>query len=297
MRCPSISKSTRIPRLKLSRCGATVPIRNLEQSFTYFVDASDRQLHQRLQAETGPAPAHATPAVWVVQRLIPDDGVVERRPAGPEGRYPLLFRPFGSFEPVIRTNAAPADRTFQQQGLEPEIILAHIGTGPLGEGIVAPVRSAAVEPDRPAPLAMIEAGTFPMLRGDDQRMAGLGFDPIPRVSAWPDRPGIAEPFQVGPLIRFLRFIPVEQRAFQKHTVPPDLAQQYRTLEDLGQVVIHRVSDHRPRHRIVGAEAGESLPRSGAELPGPMPGRCPGEHQLVHGGMGVAAIDESFAPVA
>ena len=80
----------------------------------------------------------------------------------------------------------------------------------------------------------------------------------------------------------------------------DRADRHRPLQDLGQVVIDRVAQDRPAHRVVRAEGGEPLP-SGQRKPsgsiGPAEQVVGAEEQLVDVGVRVAAIDEAFAPGA
>ena len=58
------------------------------------------------------------------------------------------------------------------------------------------------------------------------------------------------------------------------------------------MVVHRIPLHRAAHRVVGSEGDEAFPH--VEPAGAGGGR---EHQLVHVGMGVAAIHVALTPIA
>ncbi len=98
----------------------------------------------------------------------------------------------------------------------------------------------------------------------------------------------------------LRLISVEQRRLEADRPGPDLANGDRPLQDLRQMMVYRVADDRPHHRVVGPEGHEPLPdRDGCLDPSKPVGDPlrPGKHQLVHIGMGVSPVDESLAPGA
>jgi hypothetical protein len=114
----------------------------------------------------------------------------------------------------------------------------------------------------------------------------------------PARPGIAKPADPGPLARTLRLVAVEQTALQHHRSGPHPGHRDGALENLSQVVIHRIAKRGARHWIVGAERGESLPR-GKGHAGPLIELAEQvverKHQLVDVGVRVTPVDEPFAP--
>src|SRR5438309_1908056 len=70
------------------------------------------------------------------------------------------------------------------------------------------------------------------------------------------------------------------------------------LEDLRQMVIDRVLEKRPSHRVVGAERREPLAGSHRKPGGAaaVAKDVGSEHQLVQVGVRMAAVDEPFTPV-
>ena len=66
------------------------------------------------------------------------------------------------------------------------------------------------------------------------------------------------------------------------------------------MVVHRIAHHRPAHRVVGAEGREPLAGARSRpvaAVGVAEQVVRGQHQLVEIGVGMAAVDEPFAPGA
>ena len=114
----------------------------------------------------------------------------------------------------------------------------------------------------------------------------------------PPAPRVPEPAHPGPLPGPLRLVPVEQARFGRQRARAHGGDREGALEDLRQMVIDRVLEKRPSHRVVRAERREAL-AGGHREPGGAAAVAKdvgSEHQLVQVGVGMAAVDEPFAPV-
>ena len=106
--------------------------------------------------------------------------------------------------------------------------------------------------------------------------------------------------KLGHWLGILGLVAVEQAGLEHDRPASNTSDHNRPLQNLCQMVIDRVADHRPDHGVIGSErrepltAGEREPCCAIDPAQQVVGR---EHELVQIGVGVTPIDESLAPCA
>ena len=135
-----------------------------------------------------------------------------------------------------------------------------------------------------------------MLGGGHGRPRHLRLEPRPGIQRRTDRPGVAEPPQSRPLPRALRLITIEESRLDRRRAHASRGDRDRPLEDLTEVMVHRIFQHRPHHRVVGPERRETFPDGerdgGAALTG---GKRSNGKQLVDVRVGMTPVHEAFPP--
>jgi hypothetical protein len=112
----------------------------------------------------------------------------------------------------------------------------------------------------------------------------------------PAGPGITKPRHPRPLARPLGLVAIEEAGLQHERACSDANDRHRPLQDLREVVVYRIAEDRTGHRIVGSERREALSYRGGNQ-GLSQRLSRRQHDLVHVGVRMAPVDETFTPVA